>query len=274
MLADEQLAARMLRAERAVLPAADMLHALRRRRARTTVALAALPVTAAAIAAAVFLPGGPAVPATRDTAYVVSHVTQALDAMPADSILFSQTTVNGTVSDRWSRTGQTRAEEFRHGQLEYESGRATTRTTVTWVSVSYLHKTWSRSVSPAGATAPAPSFACGSAELDNDAVFFDPRLMAAWLRASVSCGTLKAGGTATVNGVTVIKLIRAPVNTPDYKQAGTVTYFVNPATYLPNRLTLASGANVTSLRWLPPTAANLAKLDLPVPPAGFTQVSP
>ena len=43
MLADDQLAARMLRAERAVLPAADMLHALRRRRARTTVALAALP---------------------------------------------------------------------------------------------------------------------------------------------------------------------------------------------------------------------------------------
>jgi len=280
MLTDDELAARIgprLRAELADLPAPDMLPVLRRRarRTRVTAALTALPVAAAAIAAAVFLPGGPAVPATQDTAYVVSHVTQALDAMPANAILFTQTTVNGTVMDKWSRTGQWRVEGFTQaGQLEYVAGQATTSTTVTSVSVSYLHKTWSRAASPASATGPAPSFTCGSAELDNDAVLFDPRLMAAWLRASVSCGTLKAGGTATVDGVTDIKLVRAPVSTPNFKQAGTVTYFVNPATYLPDRLTLASGANVTNLQWLPPTAANLAKLDLPAPPAAFTQVSP
>ncbi|MCW2934741.1 MAG: hypothetical protein JWM19_5703 [Actinomycetia bacterium] len=276
MITDGQLAARIsrrLHAKPAGPQTPDIPAAPRRRparQARTTAALTALPVAAATIATAALLPWAVA----RDTAYVASHLTHAPSAVPAGAILFSQSvnSANRAVTDRWDRTGQTRVEGFTQaGQLEYESGRTATRTTVTAVSVNYLHKTWSRSASPAHATAPAPSFTCASPDLNGDPVFFDPRLMAAWLRASVSCGTLKAGGTATVDGVTAIKLIRTPINTPDYKQPGTVTYFVNPTTYLPDRLTLASGANVTNLQWLSPTAANLAKLDLPVPPAAFTQ---
>jgi hypothetical protein len=95
--------------------------------------------------------------------------------------------------------------------------------------------------------------------------------MAAWLRASVSCGTLEADGTATTDAGTAIMLIRTPRDTPAYKQAGPVIYFVNPTTYLPDRLMLPSGVIFVKLQWLPPTAANLAKLDLPAIPRGFTQ---
>jgi hypothetical protein len=273
MITDGQQAARTSRRPRAKPagpPTPDIPAAPRRRPARTTAALTTLPAAAATIATAALLPWAVA----QDTAYITSHLTHAPSAVPAGTILFSQTvnSANRAVTDSWDRTGQRRVEEFTQaGQLEYESGRATTRTAVTAVTVNYLHKTWSRSASPAHATAPAPSFTCASPDLNGDPLYFDPRLMAAWLRSSVSCGTLKAGGTATVDGVTAIKLIRTPRNTPDYKQGGTVTYFVNPTTYLPNRLTLASGANVTNLQWLPPTAANLAKLDLPAIPRGFTQ---
>jgi hypothetical protein len=49
---------------------------------------------------------------------------------------------------------------------------------------------------------------------------------------------------------------------------------VNATTYLPFRFTAkASGTFQMNLRWLPPTAANLAQLNVPVP-AGFTQVPP
>ncbi len=259
----------------ALLPTPDMLAALRRRRARrarATAPLITVPVAAAAIAAAVFLPG-PAAPAAQDTAYVVSHVTQALDAMPADTILFSQITRTGsdsaltdTMTDTWANDGHVRMEIFtRAGQLTSEFGSVTTRTAHTAVIVNYLDKTWSRSANSGGhAAGPATSFTCASVS-GEIIIFHSSSQMAAWLRAAVSCGTLKADGTATVDGVTAIKLIR-----------GTgITYFVNPTSYLPVRLTLTTRVEVfqDDFRWLAPTAANLARLNLPVPPAGFTQVS-
>jgi hypothetical protein len=275
MLTDDQLAARIgprLRAELAGLPTPDMLAALRRRRAhraRVTAALTTLPVAAAAISAAVFLPG-PAAPATQDTAYVVSHVTQALDAMPADTIMFSHATHNSgpvPVEDTWTNGSQSRFKVFtRAGQLAYDGEQVDSRTastwTWTWVTVNYLDKTWSRYVGRDPAPAHAPSFTCAS---DSTALFNDPSQMAAWLRAGLSCGTLKADGTATVDGVTAIKL----------KVNARVAYFVNPTTYLPVRLTGTSGSQVwqDDLEWLPPTTANRAKLNLPVPPRGFTRVS-
>ncbi|MCW2936655.1 MAG: hypothetical protein JWM19_7617 [Actinomycetia bacterium] len=277
MLTDDQLAARIgprLRAELAGLPTPDMLAALRRRRAhraRVTAALTTLPVAAAAIAAAVFLPG-PAAPATQDTAYVVSHVTQALDAMPADTIMFGHRTWNTgpvPVEDTWTNGSQVRIKVFtRAGQLAYDAEEVDSRTasTLTRITVNYLDKTWSRYVGPGPTQAPTPSFTCASVILSDTALFNDPSQMAAWLRAGLSCGTLKADGTATVDGVTAIKL----------KVNAKVAYFVNPTTYLPVRLTATSGSQAweDDLEWLPPTTANLAKLNLAVPPRGFTRVSP
>jgi hypothetical protein len=58
----------------------------------------------------------------------------------------------------------------------------------------------------------------------------------------------------------------------------TATWYVSPATYLPIRMTITRAGTGTLVlqadyQWLPPTTANLAKLNPPVPPAGFTQVS-
>jgi hypothetical protein len=49
------------------------------------------------------------------------------------------------------------------------------------------------------------------------------------------------------------------------------TLWVNPATYLPVRMTI--GPVNASFEWLAPTPANLAPLHLTVP-AGFRQVPP
>ena len=56
----------------------------------------------------------------------------------------------------------------------------------------------------------------------------------------------------------------------------TLSWYVSPATYLPVRQTVTRRGTLLStqdFQWLPPTAANLAKLDLPVPPPGFTRES-
>jgi hypothetical protein len=93
----------------------------------------------------------------------------------------------------------------------------------------------------------------------------DSRQTPAWLRGAVSCGDLKADGTVTVDGVTAIKLTGS---IGPQKEA--LTYYVSPATYLPVRMTLGHRVQA-DFQWLPPTPANLAKLALPTPPAGFTQ---
>lgn len=277
MLTDDQLAARIgprLRAELATLPAPDMLAALRRRRARRariTAALTALPVAAAASAAAIVLPHQPSTPTAQDTAYVVSHVTQALDAMPADTVTYRSTEEpNGNVIDSWFSSSGSRIEFLTQtGQPTADNVTTFTRTTSTSVHVNYQNKTWSRSVG-AGYVAPAAHFTCAEASAVEN--FGNPSLMAAFLRTKVSCGDLKADGTATVNGVKTIKLSLTGV-----KNGASATYYVNPQTYLPARFTVVFGpgkpATQEDFQWLAPTAANLAKLDLPAAPQGFTRVS-
>jgi hypothetical protein len=55
----------------------------------------------------------------------------------------------------------------------------------------------------------------------------------------------------------------------------TAQELVDEAFAMPFRFTAARGGSTfqMTLRWLPPTAANLAKLNVPIP-AGFTQVPP
>jgi hypothetical protein len=92
--------------------------------------------------------------------------------------------------------------------------------------------------------------------------------MADQLRTALSCGELKVVGSGTAGGVATVKL------SGDFNGMGTVTYWVNATTYLPFRFTSAGGGGrtaETNLQWLPPTAANLAKVNVPIP-AGFTQV--
>jgi hypothetical protein len=92
--------------------------------------------------------------------------------------------------------------------------------------------------------------------------------MAVQLHTALSCGELKVVGSGTADGVPAVKL------SGDF--GGVVTYWVNATTYVPFRFTSTfSGgpAYQENLQWLPPIAANLAKVNVPIP-AGFTQVPP
>jgi hypothetical protein len=94
-------------------------------------------------------------------------------------------------------------------------------------------------------------------------------MTAASLRDWQSCGWLKADGTATVGGVTALRLTMATGG------GWATTWYIDPETYLPISKTVSEREKLLStvdFQWLPPTPANLASLRLPVPPRGFTEV--
>jgi hypothetical protein len=233
---------------------------------------AVLSAGAVAVATAALLPR-PAVPATQDTAYVDSHVTQALDAVPAGTISYLQMNLAlySDVTDFWDRGPAHRIETFRAGQLVSESGSAVTGTTMTSVYVNYQYRIWHRSVTrigPPSAADKAPAISCDN--VDRLGIPDNASRLVAKLRVLVSCGMLKADGTATVGGVTAIRLT-TPAN-----NGFTTTWYVSPATYLPIRETTTWSGSLreqNDFQWLPPTTANLAKLNLPAVPPGFTQES-
>jgi hypothetical protein len=263
--------ARMSVPEEQIASRGRAIRAGRRRRLAAGVT-AAMSAGAAAIAAAVFLLPGPAAPATQDTAYVVSHATQALDAVPAGTIVqVRQDATSLGVTKIWAGDGKLRIERFtRAGKLSSDFGSSTTRTAFTQVTVNYSDKTWARASGPPVASPTTPSFTCASVSAEFG-IYVNPSREAAWLRTAVSCGTLKADGTATVDGVSAIKLVMASVKV----KGASLTLYVSPKTYLPVRLMSISAGHShvmqADYQWLPPTTANLAKLDLPAVPRGFTQ---
>jgi hypothetical protein len=253
------------------------IRAARRRRLAAGVTAIAT-AGAAAIAAALILPG-PAAPAAQDTAYVVSHATQALTAVPPGTIVFVQasTTRPGSeVTDTWAGDGRLRIESFtRAGQPIFDRVSARTSTTEAVVLINYRDRTWTRRASQFGElpapSAAAPAGAQGSFTCDSANEIFGIPLnasdMAASLRDWESCGWLKADGTATVGGVTAIRL------TMPTGDGYATTWYVSPATYLPILQTVTRQGTLLStqaFQWLPPTTANLARLALPAVPRGFS----
>ena len=86
-----------------------------------------------------------------------------------------------------------------------------------------------------------------------------------FIRDELSCGRYQIAGRARVDGVSTLKVVQ---------RGGSVTLWVDPATYLPVRLVAGTRQPIrTDSRWLPPTSTRLARLSLPIP-AGFRQVSP
>jgi hypothetical protein len=243
-----------------------------RRRIPGVVAVAAVAAAAGTVVA--LIPSGSAKPApvaAQTTAYVVSHVARALDAMPGNTVVVAKMT--GTPIDpmeMWSDGDQSRLERFTlTGQPVVDRGilisGSARRALNTMIIVDYQNKTWWRSSSYFPTTAPGTSWTCGNA--DEDDIRWAPGEMAAQLRKALSCGELKAVGSGTVDGVPTVKL-------SGHFYGPTVTYWVNATTYLPFRFTATTGNGRVSqinLRWLPPTVANLAELNVPIP-AGFTQV--
>ncbi len=247
-------------------------------RRRIPGAVAVVAVAAAAGTAVTLLPSGSARPApvaTQTTAYVVSHVTRALDAMPGSTILVTQRIpARGPIMDGWTDEGdRSRHETFtRAGQPTSDSGISfsSTATGVTRItSVDYQNKTWWRSVEPYANGTPEHTRVWTCSNVGTDDIVGNPHEMAAQLHTALSCGDLKVVGSGTAGGVPAVELSGHFSN-----GVAALTYWVNATTYLPFRFTAkASGTFQMNLQWLPPTAANLAKFNVPIP-AGFTQVPP
>jgi len=249
-----------------------------RRRIPGAVAVAA--VAAAAGTAVAVIHSGPAKPApvaAQTTAYVVSRIAQALDAMPDKTVVFTQRTTDPAsdpIIDTWADPGAgSRQENFTlTGQPESASeisfSGPATQLTRTVTVVDYRNKTWWRSASFYGnGNVPATVWNCSN--IGTDDLNWNPHEMAAQLHTELSCGDLKAVGSGTAGGVPAVKL------SGYFNGSGTLTYWVNTTTYLPFRFT-AAGSGPTfqmNLQWLPPTAANLATVNVPIP-AGFTRVPP
>ena len=126
------------------------------------------------------------------------------------------------------------------------------------IAVIYRDATWWRATIGAP---PAPSAPprCGGPGVDIGSGGWT-----AFIRYELGCGGYTADGRQRVDGIDAIKLTGGRGS----------ALWVNPATYLPVRAVIAGRQPIqTDFRWLSPTPANLAQLNVPIP-AGFRQATP
>jgi hypothetical protein len=282
---EERLREEMRHATTGVSAPSGLVRRARRARRRRIVsrASAASAAAAVAVAGAVIVSNG-TTGASRDsgaytTAYVVTHVDSALDAV--NKIAYMHFTSPALAPmDVWAYDGPqgqaSRAEYFSPlgGQFFQEVGMTATPTNYqTYILVDPIHKTWSKQ----SYQGPKPSErGCGFSQPAGWGTFPE---IAAGLRKDLACGALSSEGMQQVDGVNALKLISVQRSRFGPKTLGTITtiIWVDPATYLPVRLTTQWTRPMVSVpmrydfRWLPPTSANLALLTVRIPP-GFTQV--
>jgi hypothetical protein len=274
----------------------------RRLALRPVAGVAAALAAGAVVLVAVVVPGaghdstgGAAV----DTAYVVSRTESALAAVGSqDRVESTQVTTSGgleiefqkggtlVVADLGSR-GSTRVAAWVYrrrdkfaaytssGQLTSVAGITAARQRRTTTSVDYQHRTWWRSTwSALLPFAPEPKLGCADLKLaDLDILGLSGGDQAAALRAALSCGDYTMAGTHLVDGVQTVELEQVPSAALQFQ----MTFWVDPASYLPVRSVATfegpgmAGRAQVDYRWLPPTPANVADLDVTIPP-GFTEV--
>lgn len=244
-----------------------------RRRWRVTIATAA---AAAGIAIAAVVTVGAKAPApvsTRTTAYVVSHAEAALAGVTSQNLIeYSWSTTSGDLPGSppvasWIYRGDWRSATYdAAGRIAHDSGTRVVGHTDTDTVVDYAKKTWWRNSFTVG-TFPTPHrFSCATPNV----AWLPPSDMVTRIRLELRCGQYKVAGTERVDGVQALKLKQVH---PD-AQIATVLW-VDQATFLPVREveTFGSrGSQQTDIRWLRPTPANLANVEVPIP-AGFTHIS-
>lgn len=281
-------------------PKALVANAAKRNRRRRIVKAAATggtAVTAAAVIAAVAAAGpAPAGQQAQTTAYVVGRTESALATSSQNLVEAGRVTTTGQFRIQvigsaiaiggGLSSGSTRLDEWSYGQrakfstftaggtLGTVSGWDTSGKQATFTGVDYQHKTWWARTTPALTPFPGRSGCAAATLADRDILGLDRGDVAASLRTALRCGDYTLGRTELVDGVKVLELMPAPAAHGFMN----VTFWVDPATYLPVRSvsTLpaqpAAGAIQVDFRWLPPTTANVAKLAVTIPP-GFTKVT-
>ncbi|HET9972925.1 MAG TPA: hypothetical protein VFQ68_32145 [Streptosporangiaceae bacterium] len=257
-------------------------HRQRSKRVRTATAIAAAAAAAtAAVTAVIVAIPGPS-PRVQTAAYVVSRVQGALTrASSQNAIQYVRETnsagiyfpdgISGQIVRSWTYRGQSRIAVYTSdgritGEIGTTAGRQQTMT-----EVSYERKTWWREslTGNAPSIAPTPESSCDEATVIMGGGLAAGSNLAADIRAALSCGQYTVAGTQLVNGVKALEL--RPVKTGNV----TAVFWVDPSTYLPVRdlVTAGLGTSRDDFRWLPPTPASLADLDVRIPP-GFAQVPP
>jgi hypothetical protein len=250
-----------------------------RRRRIVSRASAASVAAAVAVAGAVILSNG-TTGASRDsgtytTAYVVKHLESAVNAVNKIAYMHDasqDTSTDVSPMDVWAYDGPQgqafRVEVFSPfgGQLNENVGTTLTPTNyATYTDVDPVHKTWSQQQAY---QRPEPiETGCGLSQVTSWSSYPE---MAAGLREDLACGALTSEGMQRVDGVNALKLVSV-------QRTRTTTIWVDPATYLPVRLTTQWTGVPKSVpwsfdfQWLPPTSANLALLKVQIPP-GYTRV--
>lgn len=265
-------------------PAGLMARIARRRRRRLVVRSmggAAAALTAGAVAMAiVVLPGVDHQAAAA--AYVVKRVDKALSvAKPGDMARMTITATGqagfptaGSVEQEWSYGSRWQLVTYASpGHPFSDSGY---NGSSVYTLVNYLTRTWARDSSRGSVLQPTPlTLSClpkkalPSVSGDKGVFVGGPGQpnVADGLRAAISCGTLTVAGRQRIDGTEAIELTSGP------KSFLSETIWVSPGSYLPLRVVISLGEvrMTASISWLTPTAANLARLTVPIP-AGFRQV--
>lgn len=281
------------------VPAGLVSRARRRvRRRRLAVGSAAVSGAAAVTAAAVIAagaagPGGQAGTAVhvQTAAYVVLRHVQR-EVASQHRVMFGWSVSRGTgekaptFSATWSYRAANRFMEYSSpGRPYLADGTAEIGGRLRAAYVTYFDRKWSGG----GPLTPAAPACSKTARLEMGG---PPPVTTDWpafIGSALGCGAATVTGRARIDGVDTIKITGTPVR--DRLPKGMVqatraeirfTLYVNPRTYLPVRLddsTTSYGggarpftyATVTGFRWLPPTAANVARAIVTIPP-GFRHV--
>lgn len=266
-------------------------------------------VAAAAALVAVSLPGGGQAtgstrPQTHTVAYVVSRVKQAL--ANENMVFYGKTTSTYGPSTNWAYGSRNRFEEVtgnacghalpnggcshRGGSERYlAEGTALVNGKLTGAYVTYYNREYS--LSPI--TASKPTSACSrTARLEMGGPIVLGDHWSAFINATLACGTAKVTGHVWINGLRTTRITGKPITVrlgpgeakavrEKWARVGW-TLYVDPTTYLPVRITSwtstfggpaasTRASGVTEVHWLKPTAANIAKATVTIPP-GFRRV--
>jgi hypothetical protein len=281
----------------------------RRRIVRGTVACATAVAAAVAVAVAMTAAGTVAQPGgslaqARAAAYVVSRVKTAL---ATEHRVFVGDTMStyGQPSVTWAYGAHNRFEEFtgtqcghvngsgdcshQGGSVRYlAAGTALVNGKLTGAYVTYFDHKYS--LSPVYSLPPS---ACGRAAIGMGGPPVPTAHWSSFIHATLDCGAAKVTGHVRINGQETIRITGKPITAQLSRGYGKTvheryaralwTLYVNPSTYLPVRMigvTETFGGSggrtrfesVTTVHWLPPTPANVARALLTIPP-GYHQVS-
>lgn len=145
--------------------------------------------------------------------------------------------------------------------------------------IDYPAKTWLRNFSLTAPPVPLPYLprkgSCPELIDPEATVSAAPAAWTAMIRKALACGDLRLDGRQWIGGTHAIKIVSSPRLVRRLALFAKIsgTLWVDPATFLPVmvRWTWPHGTLAARFRWLPPTRANLAALNLGVP-SGFRPV--